>query len=164
MTTAAWSAKEGVLAVDTQVTSGNRKFRTHKVARLPCGGLIAGTGNLVHILKVTRWVQAGYAESAKPEFGDDEDGGQFECLIIQGDGQVVLLDDDMEPMPVTDEFIAIGSGGNYAMGAMACGKTAVEAVKIAAQFDAATSEPVEAYFLEEPEPKRAKAPKARKKK
>jgi ATP-dependent protease HslVU (ClpYQ) peptidase subunit len=156
VTTAAWSAKEGVLATDTQVTSGNRKFRTHKVARLPCGGLIAGTGNLVHILKVTRWVQAGYDEAAKPDFGDDEEG-QFECLIIQGDGQVVLLDDDMEPMPVTDEFIAIGSGGCYAMGALACGKTAVEAVKIAAQFDAATSEPVEAYFLEEPAPVKFKA-------
>lgn len=153
MTTAAWSAKEGVLAVDTQVTSGNRKFRTHKVARLPCGGLIAGTGNLAHILKVTRWVQAGYAEKARPDFGED-DKGEFECLIVSGDGTVSLLDDDLEPMVVTDAFIAIGSGGPYAVAAMECGKSAADAVRVAAKYDAATSEPVEAYTLEAPKRKR----------
>lgn len=146
MTTAAWSAKEGVLAVDTQVTSGNRKFRTHKVHRLPCGGLIAGTGNLVHILKVARWVQSGYGEKSRPDFGDGD--GEFECLIVQGDGSVHLLDEELEPMNVTDEFIAIGSGGPYAVAAMACGKSAADAVRVAAMFDAATSEPVETYRLE----------------
>ena len=158
MTTAAWSAKEGVLAVDTQITSGNRKFRTHKVHRLPCGGMLAGTGNLTHILKVARWVQAGYAEADRPDFGDE--GGEFECLIVAGDGKVYLLDDDMEPMEVTDAFIAIGSGGPYATAALHCGKSAVEAVKVAAHYDAATSEPVEAYFLEEAAP----AKKSRKRK
>lgn len=153
MTTAAWNAKEGVLAVDTQVTSGNRKFRTHKVATLPCGGLIAGTGNLAHILKAQRWAQEGLSEDAKPDFGDEP---EMECLIIKGDGSVWLLDDELEPMPVTDEFIAVGSGGPYAMGAMACGKSAADAVRVAAMFDAATSEPVETYRLSVPEPKRAK--------
>lgn len=149
MTTAAWHGKEGVLAVDTQVTSANRKFRAHKVARLPCGGLIAGTGNLAHILKVHRWVQSGMGED-RPEF---EGEGEFECLIVKGDGSVWLLDDEMEPMEFTDEFIAIGSGGPYAQAAMHCGYTAEEAVKVAAKYDAATSEPVETYRLESPQAK-----------
>ena len=157
MTTAAWHSKEGVLAVDTQVTSANRKFRAHKVARLTDGGLIAGTGNLAHILKVHRWVQAGMTEGGRPEF---EGEGEFECLIVKGDGSVWLLDDEMEPMEVTDEFIAVGSGGPYAVAAMACGKTAAESVQIAARFDAATSEPVETYRLITPEPKRAPKRKA----
>jgi ATP-dependent protease HslVU (ClpYQ) peptidase subunit len=158
VTTAAWSSIEGVLAVDTQVTSGNRKFRTHKVAQLPCGGLIAGTGNLAHILKAQRWAQAGLTEDAKPDFGDEP---EMECLIIKGDGSIWLLDDELEPMPVTDEFIAIGSGGPYAQAAMACGKSAAEAVAIAARFDAATSEPVDTYRLGTPEPKRGRKPRPR---
>jgi len=155
MTTAAWSAREGVLAVDTQVTSGNRKFRAHKVARLGCGGLIAGSGNLADILKVQRWVQAEYSDDSRPDFGEGEDG-EFECLIVKGDGTIWLLDDDLEPLQVTDEFIAVGSGGPYAVAAMACGKSATEAVEIAAMFDAATSEPVVAWRLEKPTAKAKK--------
>lgn len=160
MTTAAWNAAEGVLAVDTQVTSGNRKFRAHKVGRLPCGGLIAGSGNLAHMLKVQRWAQAGLGEDEKPEFGESD--GEFECLIVKGDGTVWLLDDEMEPMPITDDFVAIGSGGPYAVAAMACGKSAADAVRVAARFDAATSEPVEEYRIEPPvEPTRAKRSRRR---
>ncbi len=36
---------------------------------------------------------------------------------------------------VIDDFYAIGSGAKVALGAMACGKSAIEAVRIAARFD-----------------------------
>lgn len=159
MTTAAWDAKSGVLAVDTQVTSSNRVFRAHKVARLTDGGLIAGTGNLAHILKVQRWAQVDFSDDAKPDFDGE---GEFECLIVKGDGSVYLVDDDLELMHVFDDFIAIGSGGPYAVAALACGKSAEDAVKVAARFDAATSEPVEVYRLEPEKAPKVKAKAKRK--
>lgn len=155
MTTIAYSA--GVMAADTQVTAGNRKFRTHKVRRMADGGLIGGAGHLTNILRVQRWAEEGFSGEL-PELKDGEDDeGEFECLVVMGDGSAYLLDSELELMPIHDEFIALGSGGNYAMGAMACGMSPLEAVRIAARFDAATSEPVESWKVEP-----AKKPRKRK--
>ena len=148
MTTIAWDAASGVMAADTQCTSGNRKFRTSKVKRLKCGGLIGGSGSVAHMLKVQRWAEGGFKLDEMPDFGDS--GGDFEALIVKGDGSVYLLDEEMELMPFTDEFIAVGSGGPYAVAAMACGRTPAEAVEVAGRFDAATSGPVEVFKLTKP--------------
>lgn len=154
MTTIAWDAASGVMAADTQCTAGNRKFRTSKVKRLKCGGLIGGSGSVAHMLKVQRWAEGGFNPDALPDFGDD--GGDFEALIVKGDGSVFLLDEEMELMPFTDAFIAVGSGGPYAVAAMACGKSPADAVEIAGRFDAATSGPVETFRLERPKGKKHK--------
>lgn len=161
MTTLAYHAGLRIMAADTQITSCNRKFRTSKVRRLACGGLIGSTGSLADIMKIQRWAEAGFTESAKPEF---EDSAEVECLVVTGAGKAFLLDDSLELMPLNDEFIALGSGGPYAMAAMACGQTPEGAVKIAARFDAATSEPVESWQLEAPVSKRIQPKKAAKKK
>ncbi len=143
------------MASDTQVTSGCRKLRACKVQRLKCGGLIGGSGNWAHLMKVRRWAEAGFPADDQPDFGADE--GEFECLIVKGDGRVYLLDDEMELMPFTDEFIAVGSGGCYAVAAMHCGRTPAEAVEVAGIYDASTSGPVEVWQLEKP----ATKPKAK---
>ena len=150
MTTIAYSA--GTMAADTQVSAGGRKLRTHKVKRLKCGGLIGSSGKLADILKVQRWAEAGFPEAKKPEFEE----GEFECLIVTGAGDVFLLDGDMELMPFTDECIAVGSGGPYAVAAMACGKSPEEAVALAARFDENTSEPVEVFRVEPQEAPRGR--------
>ncbi|GAA5075567.1 hypothetical protein [Lysobacter panacisoli] len=156
MTTIAWDSRYGEMASDTQVTSGNRKLRGHKVLRLPCGGLMGSSGNWAQIVKVQRWAEKGFPPDDKPEFDDD---AEFECLIVKGDGSIFLLDDDLELMPFHDEFIAVGSGGTLAVAAMECGKSPADAVRVAAKFDAATSEPVETFALE---PKKAKAKRRKK--
>jgi ATP-dependent protease HslVU (ClpYQ) peptidase subunit len=151
MTTIAYSG--GCMAADTQVSAGGRKFRTHKVKRLKCGGLIGSSGKLADILKIQRWAEAGFPEADKPDFGDE---GEFECLIVTGAGDVYLLDEDMELMPFMDAFIAVGSGGPYAMAAMECGRNPAEAVAVAAKFDANTSEPVEVFRVEPKEAPRGR--------
>lgn len=154
MTTIAYSAATRIMASDTQLTSGNRKFRTSKIRQLSCGGLIGSTGSVAHILKVQRWAEAGFDDDAKPDFGDES--GDFECLIVKGDGTIYLLDGEMEMMPIKDEIVALGSGGTYALAALACGRTPEEAVRIAARYDAATSEPIETMSLTEPVKQTAK--------
>lgn len=153
MTTIAYCAVTRTMAADTQATSGTRKLRCVKVHRLACGGLIGGSGHWSNIQKAMRWAEAGFAEGAKPVLTHADDGGGFECLVVRGDGTVYTLDDDLELLPFTDGIFSVGSGGDYALAAMACGKTPAEAVKIAARFDAATSEPIESWTLEPPKAK-----------
>ena len=145
MTTIAYDRATRTMAADTQCTAGARKFRTHKVRRLKDGGLIGSCGSMVDILKIHRWAEAGFPKKGRPELGDDAD---FESMIVNGDGTVFLMDEALEMMEFSDEFLAIGSGGPYATAAMACGKTVIEAVDLAARFDPATSAPVESFHVE----------------
>jgi ATP-dependent protease HslVU (ClpYQ) peptidase subunit len=48
---------------------------------------------------------------------------------------------------VETEFIAIGSGGDLAMGAMGAGATARQAVEIAARFDCFTGGKIDEFRL-----------------
>ena len=119
------------------------------------GGLIGSSGKLGDIMKVQRWAEAGFSDKTQPDFGDEQ--GDFECLVVLGNGDVLMLDEEMELMPFTDDFIAVGSGGPYAIAAMDCGKTPEEAVHVASRYDAATSAPVEVFKV------RKKAVKKRRK-
>jgi hypothetical protein len=65
-------------------------------------------------------------------------GGDFTCLVLTPFG---LLEGDVYccPEPVLDYsrvgFYAVGSGAKAALAAMHCGKSAIEAVRIAARID-----------------------------
>lgn len=152
MTTLAY--KDGVLAADMQVTAGNRKFQFSKARHTKDGGLVGGAGNLAQVIKVLRWVAEGMDDD-KPDFGDE---GEFECIWVSPDGSVYLLDDALEPMKIEDGFLAIGSGGPYAVAAMHLGRSPEEAVEVAARFDPATSGPVQVWRLQ-PRPAKAKRKK-----
>jgi len=60
-------------------------------------------------------------------------GGDF--LILTEDKQIFTFKSPAKWIAVNQPFYAVGSGMNYAMSAMACGKTPVEAVKVASKFD-----------------------------
>lgn len=52
---------------------------------------------------------------------------------------------------VEDKFHAVGSGAAYALGAMACGKSAPEAVRIACRYDGYSGLPVVSVRLKGPQ-------------
>lgn len=54
-----------------------------------------------------------------------------------------------ELLEVSERFIAVGGGSPYAMGAMAAGKTAAEAVNIACRLDAFCQLPVKSITVKE---------------
>ena len=142
ITTIAYAA--GVMAADSQATSGPRKFRVKKIQRVPGGGLLGITGSMPDLLKIQKWAADGFPQDAKPDLSDD---GDVECLLVHADGSIALFDSSLELMAVQDKFIAIGSGGPYAVAAMACGLDPVQAVGIAARFDPYTSAPVKSERL-----------------
>lgn len=95
--------------------------------------MFGGCGPSSVVIAIQEWLEAGADETRKPSIAD----GVVECLFVLR-GKCFLLEGRLVPIPVEDKFQAVGSGADYALCAMYLGKTAAEAVAIAAIFDAYT--------------------------
>jgi ATP-dependent protease HslVU (ClpYQ) peptidase subunit len=137
MTTIAY--RDGVVAADTQMSESGCAYRTSKLHRI-AGDIVAVSGEMYPAQRFLDW----YAHREMTlDFSDDH---QFECLIATAGGQVFTVDRNMAFLPVRlfrGGFYAIGSGRDFALAAMRCGKSAVDAVRIAAEFDTCTSTPID---------------------
>jgi ATP-dependent protease HslVU (ClpYQ) peptidase subunit len=150
MTTIAYRA--GKLAYDTQMSCGTLIRRVHKAWKFKDGSLFAISGSVYDSLKIKRWAESGY----KGKGPTIEETTSVECMHVRHDG-VYLIDGDLVLLPVSGDFHAIGCGGGVALGAMAHGATALEAIQTAAEFDAGTSGPFHVLtFSRQPAKKRAK--------
>lgn len=137
MTTIAW--RDGVLASDSQATGGNVKSRCAKLFQLGDGRIVGIAGDYARGCAFVEALKRG--EPIKTNM-------KGVCaLVLAGDGTVTEYDDSPHPMPVIDSFYAIGSGRMAAMAAMTCGKSALEAVHVAAEIDCYTSGPFVCYSV-----------------
>lgn len=141
MTTIAY--KDGILVSDTQLTWGSEIHYTTKIMELSRTGLIiacAGTARYERraheIFNDPGWKSMDLSEKAK----------EFSALLFDGT-ELYLLTGNYIPIPITDKYIAIGSGAAYALAAMSLGCSAKDAVKVASQFDVYTNDRVETYEL-----------------
>lgn len=164
MTTIAFSRRDGMIASDSRNTdSAGAVFSVAKIERLRDGRYFLGSGHLLTIGMARKWAEAKFSEAKRPDFGvlfcDDADNFSFSCLVISKDGQrAVLVDDEMQPQPVSDDLLAIGSGAAYAIGAMEAGLTPEDAVGIAIMHDGNSGGPVQVEYIgRTPEPKRARS-------
>jgi hypothetical protein len=132
--------KAGILAADTlisysNITNGNR----NKIAR--CGKhTVALAGNTYLRRPLEEWVADGCNPASVPQALLDDDA-VFAALIIDQDGNVFEFDNGYLT-PVYADYTAIGSGAMLALGAMAHGASAVEAVIAAALHDKNSGGPV----------------------
>jgi hypothetical protein len=126
VTTIAYDGK--ALAGDRQC-AGAFKTQTRKVWRLPNGSLFGGAGVTEQVLAVRAWLQEG---------GDKPDGLEdFNGILVEG-GVIYRLEEKLIRDPILERCHAVGSGSPFAITAMHLGKTAREAVLIAARFDPRT--------------------------
>lgn len=143
MTTIAYA--KGTMAADTQMTFGDAtKARVSKINRLPDGSLFACAGSQSQGVRLKEWAQGGFDAEKRPKFGPK---AEVEALLIKPDGTIWYYDGSAIPDKLEDKFYAIGSGGAFALGALASGKSAVQAVRIAARYDSTTSEPIDKMEL-----------------
>ena len=130
MTTIAY--RDGVLAADTLVTEQGRICGHTKKIRVHKGVLWGTTGCLIHQGQFDSWMLSGM-RGAPPSMKTEANATSSAILIA--DQHLLTFDDhgwDAMPLP---EFYAVGSGGPIALGAMAAGASAAEAVACAARFD-----------------------------
>lgn len=132
MTTIAY--RDGVVAADTQATDGHgcTNGRVLKVERRG-PFLAAAAGQACLARRFLDWFRSGLV--GEPEPGNDERNA--DGMIFMPDGRIVEFS-PLGSKTVFADFYATGSGMDYALGAMAMGASAEEAVRVAARFDSST--------------------------
>lgn len=140
MTTIAY--KDGVLASDSRATWDDASSKcvkmwkfTSKVDPVKGEVLLAVAGDLYAALLFKDWMMEG----GKPDLhsrGVDE-SNDFDALIVHKSGlyaanRLCRIDD------IHEEYWAHGSGRQAALAAMRCGKSAIEAVRVASAIDTYT--------------------------
>lgn len=105
--------------------------KVHRIV-MPDGEVVlfAGSGARWQCDEVVNWIAGGVRVERRPKFETDS----FNGIVIRENG-AFTMDSGCQPFEVLEEFTAAGSGRDYAIAAMHCGKTALEAVEIAALYD-----------------------------
>lgn len=137
------------MAADSAVTVNE----THvgdvlKIVRTAAGGLAAGAGRCSECAAFLEWAAGPNRPSDYRASGGH--GLRLEnstCIEITPEGEVLFYDVASAPYEIKAPFIAIGSGRDLALGAMAAGATAEEAVRIAARYDAGTGGEINTLML-----------------
>lgn len=133
MTTIAY--RDGVLAADTLVTHNGRIAGWVKKA-MKIGRLLVGTcGSLNLTQPLLDWLRTG-AIGPPPKMQGVKECEGTAMLILPGD--IIVTIDEYGMDYIRAPFHAIGSGAQLALGAMAAGATAEEAVHIAKGIDCYT--------------------------
>jgi len=126
MTTIACDGK--MIAADGLVTGNGiiHARNCQKVFLLRDGRVVGFTGSAFDIGDALDFLNGDKEELSASE--------GFEAIILHHDGTVVCTDEKGRRYPQSVPCVS-GSGGSIALGAMAAGKDAFEAVKIAAEID-----------------------------
>jgi len=149
MTTIAYKA--GIMACDSCWTLGNVQVTSkNKIYRLASGALLGQAGDndcreIEYFLDKVKSAKNLPIRKALLELRLE-----FSGILALPDGSVWRVTSREDPVdykdevgftPITRKFVACGSGNEFAWGAMMNGATALEAVKIAAEFDINTRGP-----------------------
>lgn len=146
MTTIAYRA--GYLAADTRAYSGGK----------------TPIGQKTKIFHDPELKMAGGVSSPHPGFGErfwlwltGQEGDiefakdiEFTALTLQ-DGDVFIYENSLHPTgPLTATYYAIGSGREFALGAMEMGASAAEAVRVACKLDVWSADPIMVLDVRDP--------------
>lgn len=142
--------KDGILAGDTMATRGSEKTYGVQKVFLTERFLLGVSGSAANILPLVDWFIDHFA--AIPDGNDAtylhrmwdsapnyHDG--YSYILVDREGRV-FSNTNAPPMRIHAGCDAIGSGAAYAMGAMAFGASAVDAVRVAKGLDAYTGGPI----------------------
>lgn len=140
--------RDGVLAADSRAYSGDSVPIGHKKK---IGAVKQSDGSIVTFGISTP--HPGFSEEIRAWLGNERDRDfqpqerEFNMLLIEGNGEVFFFHNSFTPSgPIEAPYYAVGSGAEYALGALAHGATAVEAVEAASELDAWTKGPI--HFID----------------
>jgi 20S proteasome alpha/beta subunit len=127
MTTIAY--RDGIMAADTRSCMGDwiGRENVQKIHRLPNGEVAGITGDLLKGFNFVKWLQGSVDQ--RPDLGDTT-----RVIVLHFDSSLTIYESIGEYNSSPD-FSAWGSGMPPALAALYCGKTAAEAVGIAALID-----------------------------
>lgn len=143
MTCVAWDGR--TLAADRLMCNGYTGQSTTKIERFGVE-LIGITGDLSVGLEVRAWYLNGADPLSFPSSNRNPDKGAS-LIVVRPSGEVWKFESGPHAFRVEGAFCAFGSGDEAALVAMACGKTAAEAVALAAMFNTTVGHGVDTLEL-----------------
>jgi hypothetical protein len=146
MTTIAWDGR--TLAADKQLTASGVRYETTKAHRLKDGSLFASCGSLENNAAALLWLNG---DGEKPVFNSADSDDSFDGILVTPDGIAWLLNKKLHKVRIESPYFSTGSGRDFALLAMRLGKTAREAVEMAAELDIWTGMGVTELTLKVPD-------------
>lgn len=135
MTVLAWDGNS--LAADKQATEGGLRHLTTKIKRVEKGRfkgyLIGGSGATSQANMMMGWFESGAEPDRFPQYQDTDDLSA-QLLVITPKREILRFDFNPIPIVFNDDMYALGNGRDVALGAMAMGARAAEAVEIASRL------------------------------
>lgn len=146
MTCVAWDGK--TIAADKRAVTGDTPVTVTKLRRHQ-DKILACTGDFSSGLMLIRWYELGHDPAFWPACQREKDTWA-RLIVASGEGVWIY---EREPVAffVEEPFMAWGSGKDAALGALHCGKTAKEAVEIAALVDLSCGNGVDVEILRKAE-------------
>jgi ATP-dependent protease HslVU (ClpYQ) peptidase subunit len=117
------------MAGDSLTTAGGQVVfdRSVKVRRMKDGTVIGCSGNVTEITAFVRYME--HKNGDRPSVSEE-----FDALILHPSGKIEWMNNKFEPVQYLAPM-AIGSGGDLAIGAMMAGASPKRAVAIACERD-----------------------------
>lgn len=143
MSVIAWDGR--TLAADRRATLGTLIRTTTKIFHLGTS-LAAYAGNADAGEEMLAWFKGGAIPESFPASQRDESSWAG-LLIVWPDGSLWKYERTPYPLKFPPQHFAIGSGRDFALAAMHCGKTAEQAVEVACVFDSGCGNGVDALTL-----------------
>ncbi|RWB95563.1 MAG: hypothetical protein EOQ56_27840 [Mesorhizobium sp.] len=158
--------RDGVLAADSRAYAGDKMpmgYKT-KIHRLKGGYLVGASSRDVGTTDAFVDWCAGHANKGKhPGLQGHQHEINVQGILVDPEGGVhYWYGQRCFSGPLKDDYFAIGSGEQFAYGAMKAGASAEEAVRIASECDSYTGGPIVTLKLEAPSPAPRKPRKKRK--
>lgn len=125
MTVIAWDGKS--ICADKQSTCEGMRRTTTKLVTLEDGTVLGAVGNTSTCHLLRDWYISGAKTEDFPKEWEAD-------LIVVKNGECFVYEKHSIPIKIEDPFIAFGSGKELALGAMAMGATARQAVEVAIRF------------------------------
>lgn len=140
--------KNGIIAADTQVSVNDINVGTCTKIYHTEKHVIGAVGALMMFLEFKKFLAGEPYNEKLFEKNIDEDKLSCIYLVIdKSSKEVSIYTNHLIRQMIKADYYAIGSGSNFAYGAMAMGATAKEAVKIASQFCPFTNDIIESEFV-----------------
>ena len=132
MTVVVWDGK--TLAADKQATNNGLKLKTTKIFRMR-GHLVGFTGSLDYVSLMHKWFEDG-ADPEKYPKQQEDDNKWVGMIVITPDKKILKYEQTAYPIDFTEtKQLCIGSGRDFAFGALAMGADAYTAVEVACEYD-----------------------------
>lgn len=131
MTVIVWDGT--TLAADKRAVCGDRPATTTKIWKHK-NELMGGAGTATTCLMMRDWYVGGRDPKKFPEPQKQEETS-CNFVVVRRDGSYLRFEGSHVPLELSESHFAMGTGADYAYGAIAMGADAIKAVEVASQYD-----------------------------